>query len=385
MLTAILISTDPALGSVLEELAVLTGQVSFRQHFEKFPSRYELARVLNSYQPELVFVDLGRWEAAIELTGWVRQHDTKIAVVGFGDRLARQFGAQYADAGLAAVLAVPFEYQEFLQAVDDAIHKVRAKVQPNLLAFLPSKAGSGCTTTVLNVAARLAGEVGQRVLVLEADLHSGILPDLLHARDTCFMRDALEHAAQIDSPSWRRYTVSREGFDAILADRAKKAPLPTWIDYYHLLGFAASRYDTILVDLPEVVNDATVEIVRRARQVFVVCTPEIPSLALARQRLAELALRGAALSRAAIVVNRWHASDLSPVEVSEGLGRPVAAVIHNDYRTIQRAILESRPVHSDTRLGRAYLDFARQLAGEAPAAPETGKFSLRRLLLGSTA
>src|SRR5919108_396102 len=97
--------------------------------------------------------------------------------------------------------------------------------------------------------------------------------------------------------------------------RIRRRPLPSWVSYHHLLDFAAPRYDHVLIDLPEVTNDATVETVRRAKQVYLVCTPEIPSLGLAPQRLAELTSRSIPAEKIQIVVNRWHAGEIKAAEI----------------------------------------------------------------------
>jgi MinD-like ATPase involved in chromosome partitioning or flagellar assembly len=105
----------------------------------------------------------------------------------------------------------------------------------------------------------------------------------MDAKHTWSVLDALENAGELDYSLWTKYVTKVHNVDFLLAD-PKKRVLPSWTNYHHLLDFAASRYDHILVDLPEMVNDATVETVRRAKSVFVVCTPELPSLALAPQR-----------------------------------------------------------------------------------------------------
>jgi hypothetical protein len=46
-------------------------------------------------------------------------------------------------------------------------------------------------------------------------------------------------------------------------------------DYLHLLSFAMTRYDVVVVDLPEVVNDATEAIVRQAQSIYLLSTPEM--------------------------------------------------------------------------------------------------------------
>jgi Flp pilus assembly CpaE family ATPase len=123
-----------------------------------------------------------------------------------------------------------------------------------------------------------------------------------------------------------------------------------------------------------VVNDATVEIVRRAKQVFVVCTPEIPSLALAPQRCQELSTRGISTEKIRVLLNRWQKGEATVEEVEGLLEYPVSAVFGNDYASVSNAARAKAFVKLDTKLGRSFAAFARKLIG-APdliSAPKVG-------------
>jgi Flp pilus assembly CpaE family ATPase len=167
----------------------------------------------------------------------------------------------------------------------------------------------------------------------------------------------------------------------VVTDTAAKEPIPTWSDYFQLLRFVLPRYDLVLVDLPEVVNTATAEVVRTARAVYLVTTPELPSLALAQQRFHELARWGVEETRQFAVLNRWHKHDPMPTDVAEILNHPVAAVVGNDYRAVQRVITKSKLLGVDNDVGAAFRDFAYVLAGEPnPHAnkPKAGRLRLFR-------
>jgi septum formation inhibitor-activating ATPase MinD len=178
--------------------------------------------------------------------------------------------------------------------------------------------------------------------------------------------------------------VKFRGLDVLLSGRPRKSILPLWSNYHQLLDFAAGRYDHILVDLPEVVNDATEEILRRAKFVFVVCTPETPSLKLAQRRCTELESRGIPASRIGIIVNRWHETDVKEADVEDVLEHGVAAIFPNDYASVQEATRNCRLVDSGTELGKTYLSLARILAGEpdpySPDAPPKSVFSFLKSL-----
>jgi septum formation inhibitor-activating ATPase MinD len=70
------------------------------------------------------------------------------------------------------------------------------------------------------------------------------------------------------------------------------------------LAFARSRYDLIICDLPEVVNEATEVVVRAAKAVLVVTTPALPSLLLAARRRHDLDKRGVGAPSVKYILNR---------------------------------------------------------------------------------
>src|SRR5258705_378193 len=83
----------------------------------------------------------------------------------------------------------------------------RAEIQENLFAFLPAKAGSGCTTVALNTAGYMADtsrpdSVARKVLLIESDIRSGVLSVLLGIHHKYSLRDALDDSEQLDYSRW---------------------------------------------------------------------------------------------------------------------------------------------------------------------------------------
>ena len=92
-----------------------------------------------------------------------------------------------------------------------------------------------------------------------------------------------------------------------------------------------------MVDLPEIVNTATAEVVRRARAVYVVSTPEFASLKLSKQRCQELSGWGVERDGSTHCSIAAHKTDIGPQEAEQILGCPVAATFPNDYKNVRRA------------------------------------------------
>ncbi len=379
MFKAILLVHDESIGLAIEALARESNQVTFVKTLSRFPQAFELNPIMNTHAPDLVFLDLSDWDSALAAASDIRSLAPHTAIIGFGAGWAAQKEAQCGYAGITELLVSPVTLKKFQDCVNRAIHKMQGVAQENLFAFLPAKAGSGCTTIALNLAGYLADtsakdSLRKKVLLIESDLHSGVISVLLGKKHQYGVLDALQLSGQLDYSEWSKYVMNFRGLEVLLSGQPKRSTLPLWSNYHQLLDFAASRYDHILVDLPEVVNDATVEIVRRAKQVFVVCTPEIPSLALAPQRCQELTARGISAEKIRVLVNRWHKGEGTVAEVEGLLEYPVSAVFGNDYASVSNAARAKAFVDLDTKLGRSFAAFARKLVGapELTSGPKLG-------------
>jgi Flp pilus assembly CpaE family ATPase len=98
--------------------------------------------------------------------------------------------------------------------------------------------------------------------------------------------------------------------------------------------------------------------------VFIACTPEPASLALAPCRCEELISRGIPAEKISLVLNRWRKGEISASDLEASLNHSVAAVFGNDYRTVSAASGRHGTVDRDTKLGRSFAAFAKKLSGE---------------------
>ena len=374
MFTAIVLSPDIEAAKGLQLLADESGQVSIQKAITQMSQSYELVRALNSYDPDLVFLDIGDWNLAVQVGAQIRSVRPQTAIVGFGGGWVNRQESSYKEASISALLVSPVDLTKFQEGVNQAIHIAFQEAQEKLYAFLPAKAGSGCTSTVLNIAGCLSGELNLKVLLIESDLRSGVLAELAQCSPSLYIQDALANQSSLNRSEWSKFIVHKLGIDFLLTDRNRPRPLPEWTDYFNLLRFVALEYDLVLVDMPELVNPATAEIVGRAKEVFVICTAELSSLELARQRLDELANDGVPSNRIHILLNRWLNSDLAKKDVVQFLNRSVAGILPNDYVNLRKASMNGDLIPQTTPLGKSYLALATRLAGvENPAPPSVFK------------
>src|SRR5437899_1978930 len=152
MFNALLLVQNDSACAAMEKLALESNQVSFQRTLERFPGASELARLLNSAAPDLVFLDLSAWDSALAAASDIRAQSPRTPMIGFGAGWDPGKEEQCMAAGVTALLVSPVNLKNFQDSVDRAIHKMSGAVQESLFAFLPAKAGSGCTTIALNTA-----------------------------------------------------------------------------------------------------------------------------------------------------------------------------------------------------------------------------------------
>jgi pilus assembly protein CpaE len=372
MLSVALYTENPDSEFCIEQLVNESSQFNLVIKSTPNSPAADLFQSLKRLDPDVVLLDLTEWSrpdseensgGAAALASFLQASDLRAVVIGFVASSSPSQQAEFREAGIADLLPLPFSSLELEKLAYDALHREHPVNNQNILAFLPAKAGAGCSVIVMNTAAALANQLQKKVLLLEADRRSGPLAIMLNLERHRGLPQALTSAASMTTLSWQQQYVEAFGVHILLAEAGGRQTQPGWADYYQLLHFVEKHYDFVFADLPEVVNPASAEVARCARGVFLVCTPEVPSLRMTIQRLAELEEYGVPADRAHIILNRQERRGLPVQEIEAILGHSIFAALPNDYARIRDAIVESRLVASDSPFGEGCLALARKLSG----------------------
>lgn len=372
MLSLVLFTRNSLAAAAIEQIVHETDLFRLAAKLDPAGSVPEAIKTLSMRNPEVILADLADWEMLAPLRKSVGATGLRARWIGFAPEWSGTQEIDLIRAGVTRLLREPFGPTDLANAAYAAFHEGEPEVRPGLWAFLPSKAGGGCSTLVLNTAGALQQQLRRDVLLIEADARSGSISMLMDLEPRRPIHEALECAADLTTLEWQKFQAVLGGVHILAADPSKPGRLPSWADYHHLLRFLENRYPHILVDLPEVVNDATGEVVRRAENVFVVCTPEIPSLKMSGIRCRDLIQRGVPRERIRLLVTRFKRDEVSIRDVEKNLGWPVYATLANDYRSVRSSILESRLVAPDSAFGKDCSALARRLSGAPDPAAERG-------------
>lgn len=379
MLRLAVVTPNPIAADAIEMLAMELGAFQSCYKLTPIPHPKEIVRMLAVQNPAIILLDLGDWIEAAGIVSEIQNGLPRAVIIGFRPRWDRTEQLAFEAAGILDLLVEPFSPRDIEAAAYEAIHRRYPVTHENILALLPAKAGGGCSTVALHLATSIAG-ASKKVLLIECDQRSGPLSIMLALEDHKGLAEALEHQGEFLSPlEWRQVTAQINGVDLLLSNPKRRGRLPSWADYYKLLRSIQKQYDYIVVDLPEVINQATAEFVRNARAVFIVCQPELPSVRMANLRRTELEACEIPPDSVKVLVNRWERR-LTLQSIEKGVGGTVFATLPNDYKEIKNAILDTRLASSNSRFGKACEALARTVSG-LPENPHTfPKFTLLRKL-----
>ena len=245
-----------------------------------------------------------------------------------------------------------------------------------VVGFLGAKGGVGTTTIACHGALELQRQTKKKVLLIDLDASSASASFLMDAHSEYTIADATMNLHRLDPSFWSNLVCSTShGVDLLQSPGAKRSYEPLNGERVrHVLRFARALYGYIVVDLGRL-NGFTLNLTPEASELFVVTTPEVPSLYEAGYVLKKLIEPGITGGRTQLVLNRlWKGGPSSIGDFEQALGHPVYATIGDCTSDVREAygngqFLDERlPLRKQTRQMIAKL-----LGVEEPKAPKTGR------------
>jgi pilus assembly protein CpaE len=381
VLRCIIVSPDREMGAHLEGALLALGEVTICRTLPGYPGEVDLMRVLRAHGPQVIFLSFESVESALEVARLLEAHSTGVQVVGIHHSMDPMVLRESMRAGVREFIASPFEHRqliESLRGVKDLLERtpIASKATSEIFSFLPSKPGVGTTTLALNVSAALSRRANQQVVLSDFDLSCGMLRFLLKLTNDYSVSDAIEYATRVDEDLWPQFVNTVGKLHVLHAGRLNPN---LRIDPGHirnLVEFMRRNYDVLAFDLSGNLERYSVELMQESKRILLVCTPEIASLHLAREKMAYL--KGLDLAeRVSVVLNRVSKKPLFTREqVEEVLGVPVVRTFANDYLSVNRAMTAGKCLEAESELGKQCTEFGNQLLETAKPASgqKKGKF-----------
>ena len=284
----------------------------------------------------------------------------------------------------AGVRDVLPEFTQFgiLQSVNRAVAQFTKADEAlgDLFAFVPAKPGCGATTIATYATSAIARKTQEPALLLDFDIRLGIMSFLLKIEGAHTIVDALEQADRLDTGLWSSLVCQRGPLHVLGSGPIEYSqPLPTH-RFTTLLDFAVRQYPQVSVDLPGTLEDYECETLMRAKKIFLVCTPDVGALHVARRK--SNWLRDLHVAENVVVVlnrvDRRNAFSMKEVEhivqlpvrytlpdavreisqaVNAGIALEGAAPIAKQLDKIADDLLDGKRIHKNPNMVRRFVEY----------------------------
>jgi pilus assembly protein CpaE len=376
MLGALIICPEVDLANELMRVLMGGQEATVLRVVQHYPSNLETQRVLRATAPDVVFLAVDHSLACLEVIQTIEANAPGLQVVAMSRNCTPNLLLDLMRSGVREFMPHPFSQS----ALGDILQRIRGKVGNSSLiidssdyfyCFLPAKAGVGSSTVAVNVSYALAHEFNISTLLCDFDLNSGLVRFMLKLGNEHSIIDAVDRAGDLDENLWPQLVSSEGKLDVLHAGpmnpghRLELQQLRQWV------AFVRRHYRVICCDLSGNMERYSLELMQEAKRIFVVCTPEIPSLHLADEKINFLR-RVDLGDRVHIILNRAQKrSIISNQEIERLLGLPIAVSLPNDYVGVHKALTAGTAVTPSSPLGKQVAALARLMVDNPTGSSET--------------
>ena len=357
MLRGVIICPNRELRTQTESALEPISGLSLLRPFDHYPAPLELSRFLRAQGPNIVFVSVESVTEALAAKTELEGCCPGIQIVALERTCEPQVLLEVMRSGVREFLTPPFERTlllDSLRRVQEVLEKnpVVAESTDLLYSFLPSKAGVGTSTIALNTAVALSKIDKTPTFLGDFDLSSGMVRFMLKLDNSYSVIDAAERSDDIDEKFWPQLITSQGSLDILHAGKLNPNFRVEPGQMRNLLNFARRNYRVICADLSGNLERYSIELMHESKRIFLVCTPEIPSLHLAREKFQYLQSLELG-DRVSVLLNRCQKRALiSASQIESLLGLPIHMSFANDYQGVTQALAEGRPIDFTSELGR---------------------------------
>jgi pilus assembly protein CpaE len=370
VLTALSIVPNRELASQLSLSLEHTRAFQILAELKQYPSQQTLEMRLRQTKPDVILLDLATdLDVACELIRSVLSLNHPTHVVGLHVRNDSDAILRSLRMGATEFLYAPFD----AQIQTEAITRLHRLLQPSpaedlqpgsMIVFSSVKPGSGASTLAAQTAFALRRITSQRVLLADFDLMGGIIGFYLKLTNTKSLIEALQFSDHSGETPWQSLVATSDGVDILPAPETPYTGSLDAARLHTVLEHARMNYDWIVIDLPVVFQRLSLMTISESDHAFLVSTPELPSLHLARKAVNLLDQLGFPKERFQIMVNRINRRDeIGGSDIEKLFNCSVNSRIPNDYFSLHRAVTLGQPVDGHCELGKAIEGLAGRLSG----------------------
>ncbi len=345
---AILICPDPELRATFETIVTRYDQLKLSKSIDHHPDPDSFRRLLRRCAPDVVFVSVEDSLAAEQIAHQMDAEFPSLQRVALSAseepavlRLALQLR-------MAELLVPPIDDHNFarmLKRLHDhlELHSTSVGDPGQIFAFMPVKGGAGASTIAANASLAFAEMEGSSVLLADFDIYSGITGFMFKVDHDYSVSDAIQRNRELDDETWQRLIRKSGKLDLLLSGAPMVDEALTASQIVPILDFARRSYSMISADISDSFDERSTTVMREASKIFLVTTPDLASLRLAR--LKAFCMRKLDWEdKTRLIVNRvTRRMELSIEQIEETVGLPVFATFPCAYADVTRATRNGEP------------------------------------------
>lgn len=379
------ISPDPAvhqeIGTALDE----TPGAGPLWTLAEYPGASELARIFAERLRDgggpastgcIVFLDFSDPVSAKAVAIELDNNYPRAATIAVQSASAPHDLMELMQLGIRDLLTLPVSASDMVRALDRARRKLEhgggaGESTGRIFAFVPAKPGTGATTIAMHSAAAAARLSRQPTLLIDFDLQLGMTSFLLQLHGSHSVLDALRLSGQLDVV-WDRLICHRDMLDILGSapvEFEREIPEGSAVK---VLDFAKRQYQTVCVDLPGEMRGHEVDTLKCANEIFLVCTPDIGTLHMAKRKK-DLLMQLAVQPRVSVILTRAQGrATVSVGQVESILELPVRFTVAAADKEIAEATQEAQVIAGHSTFATQMENIARKMIpGESKPASET--------------
>jgi Flp pilus assembly CpaE family ATPase len=356
VLKAAIISENAAVVDVLRAAFERTQRCGVVRAIDGFLDGDQLSEAITACAPHAVFVDVDSVSVGVKAIRALQASFPNLQVVAVSSGCNSLLILDLMTSGVREVLSNPPDDRELLALLGRLSDRVSASPvvwgeKNQILSFVPAKASAGATTLAVNTAVRLSRRPNTRALLVDLDLNSGLVTFLLRISGVHGLYEAVSALNGLDETLWRRFVADKDGLGVLAPVEMGPSVRMEPLEVHQLVSFARRLYDFVCLDHSGNLERLSLEMMRASQHIFLVCTPEIPSLHLARQRIQ--LLRAMELEKqVSVLLNRaGRGAMISRDAIEAMLDMEVLLELPNDYRAVQTSALAGTACDETSPLG----------------------------------
>ena len=142
-----------------------------------------------------------------------------------------------------------------------------------------------------------------------------------------------------------------------------------------MITYWRQLYEFTILDIPGPHDEWGLSLAKSCDELLLVTTNELPAVHATQATLARLEFYGVNRSKIKLIVNRYNTDiGLSSEAIEMALELKVFQHVPSDFESVQKAMMEGKPVPSGTNVGKATAELAESLTGRRRTAKRHSLF-----------